>query len=90
MKVWQCSKHLEASSEIAFALANKHRPFIDGTDIAKPCLHEITKWVGVKGIDRKVNKIALSKQTITRHIEELSHDVSEQQEDRVHTCSFFY
>ena len=38
---------------------------------------------------KKVNKITLSKHTITQHIEELSYDVSWQQKDRVHTYSFF-
>ena len=76
---------LKASNKIAFVLVKKHKPFSDGEDIVKPCLYKITKWVGD---ERKVNKITLSKQTITRHIEDLSHDVSEQQEDRVHTCSF--
>ena len=31
----------------------------------------------------------MSKQTITRRIEKLSHDVSEQLKDRFHTCSSF-
>ena len=42
-----------------------------------------------KSIERKVNKIALSKPTITQHIDELTYDISEQQNDRVHAC-FFY
>ena len=65
-----------ASNDIAFVLANKHRPFSDGEDNVRPSLHKITKWVGDKSIGRKVKKIALSKQTITQHIEELSYDVS--------------
>ena len=84
---------LEASNEIAFVLAKKSKPFSDGEDIVKPCLHKITKRVGDKSIERKVSKIALSKQTIIRHIdrhiEELSYDVSEQQKDCVHACSLF-
>ena len=44
---------------------------------------------GDRSIERKVNKVALSSQTITRHIEELSYDVCEQQKEHVHTCSFF-
>ena len=80
---------LKASNEIAFVLAKKYKPFSDGEDIVKPFLHRITKWVCDKSIERKVNKIRLSKQTITRCIEELSHDVSEQHKDRVHACSFF-
>ena len=79
---------LKASNDIAFVLAKKYRPFSDGDDIVKHCLYKITKWVGDKSIERKVNKFVLSKQTITHHIEELSHNVSEQQKDRVHTCSF--
>ena len=67
---------LDASNEIVFVLAKKYRPFSDSEDIVKPCRHKITKWVGDKRTERKVNEIALSKQTITRHIEELSHDVS--------------
>ena len=80
---------LEASNKISIVLAKKHKPFSDGEDIVKPCLHKITKLVGDKRIERKVNKIALSKQTITRHIEELSYDVCEQQKDCVNACSFF-
>ena len=45
--------------------------------------------VGDKSIERKVNEITLSKYIITRHTDELSYDVSQQQKDRVHTCSFF-
>ena len=80
---------MEASNEIAFVLAKKHKPFSDFEDIVKPCLHKVSKWVGDKSIERKVNKIALSERTITRHIVELSHDVSEQQKGHVHACSFF-
>ena len=79
-------KMLEVSNKIAFVLDKNNKPFSDSEDIAKPCLHKITKWVGDKSIERKVNKIALSKQTITQHIEELSHDVSEQQKDHVHNA----
>ena len=56
---------LEASTKIAFVSAKKHNHFSDGEDIIKTFLHKITKWVGDKSIERKVNKIALSKQTIT-------------------------
>ena len=78
---------LEASNVIVFVFAKKHRPFSDGYDIAKPFLHEITRWAGDKSIERKVNEIAHSKVTLTRHIEEPSRDVSGQQKDRVHACS---
>ena len=67
---------VEASNKIAFVLTQKYRHFSDGGDFVKPCLHRITKWVGDKSIERKVSKIALSKQTIKQHIEELSYDES--------------
>ena len=67
---------LRASNELAFALAEKYKPLYDGEDIFKPCLHKITKRIGDKSIERKVNNIALSKQTIIQHTEELSHDAS--------------
>ena len=56
---------MEASNEIAFVLAEKYKPFSDIEDIVKPCLHKVTKWAGDKGIERKVNEIALSERTIT-------------------------
>ena len=84
----ECLAILEVSNKIAFVLAKRYKPFSDGENIAKPCLHKITKWVVDESIERKVNEIAIPKQTITQHIEELSY-VSEQQKDRVHTSSFF-
>ena len=81
---------LEASYKIAFLLAKKHKPFSDDEEIIKPCLQKFAQSSGDKSIEKKVKKIALSKQTITRRFEELSHDVSEQLKDRFHTCSFFF
>jgi len=80
---------LEVSHEIAFVLAKKHKPFSDGEEIVKPCLQKFAQRVGDKSFERKVSEVALSKQTITRRIEDLSHDVCEQVKDRVHACSFF-
>ena len=53
---------LKASNKITLVLAEKHKPSSDGEDIVKSCLHKIIKWVGDKSIERKVNKIALSRQ----------------------------
>jgi len=75
---------LEISYEIAFVLAEKHRPFSDDVEIVEP------QHVGDKSIERKINEAALLKQTITRCIEELSHDVCEQVKDCVHACLFFH
>ena len=51
----------EASYEIAFVLAKKHKPFSDDEEIVKSCLQKFAKCVGDKSIERKVNEIALSK-----------------------------
>ena len=80
---------LEVSYEIALVLAKKHKPFSDGEEIVKPCLQKFAQYVGEKSIEKKANEVALSKQTITRRIEELSRDVCEQVKDRAHACSFF-
>ena len=80
---------LEASYGIAFLLAKKHKPFSDSEEIIKPCIQKFVQSIGHKNIEKKAKEIALSKQTITRGIEEVSHDVCEQLKDRFHTYSFF-
>ena len=80
---------LEASYENAFLLAKKHKPFSDDEEIITPCQQKFAQSIGDKSIEKKVKGIALSKQTITRRIEKLSHDVSEQLKDHFYTCSFF-
>ena len=83
------SAMLEVSYEIALVLAKKHKPFSDGEEIVKPCLQKFAQYVDEKSIKKKANDVALSKPTITRHIEELSRDVCEQVKDRAHACWFF-
>ena len=79
----------EASYEIAFTLAKKRKPFSDGEEIVKPSLHIFARCLDDKNIKRKVDEIALSKQTVTRRTEELSHDISEQLKDLANACTFF-
>ncbi|GLV40077.1 hypothetical protein CBL_02962 [Carabus blaptoides fortunei] len=79
----------EAFYEIALVLAKKTKPFSGGEEIFKPCLQIFASHLGNKDIERKGNEIALSRQTVTRRIEELSQDVSQQLEDIVHSCTFF-
>ena len=47
------------------------------------------RHLGNKSIERKADEIAISRQTVTRRIEELSQDVFRQLEDLVHSCTFF-
>ncbi|KAG7174117.1 General transcription factor II-I repeat domain-containing protein 2A-like 5, partial [Homarus americanus] len=67
----------------------KRKSFSDGEEIVKPCLQIFARRLGDKSIERKADEIALSKQTVTRRTEELSHDVSQQLKDLVHSCTFF-
>ena len=80
---------IEASYEIALALAKKKKAFSDGEEIVKPCLQIFGRRLGDKSIERKADEIALSKQTVTRRTEELSHDVVQQLKDLVKSCTFF-
>ena len=76
-KSCDCSAMLKVSCEIALVLVKKHKSFSDGEEIVKLCIRKLGQDVG---------EVALSKQTITRRIEELSRDVCEQLKDRVHAC----
>ena len=78
MKLWQCSKH---STKLPSCWLQSI-----SLSLTVKLLNPVSK---TKSIETKLNEIALSQQTITRRIEDLSHDVSEQLKDRVHTCSFF-
>lgn len=80
---------IEASYEIALALAKKKKAFSDGEEIVKPCLQIFARRLGDTSIERKADEIALSKQTVTRRTEELSHDVVQQLKDLVQSCTFF-
>lgn len=66
---------LEASYETVFALAKKLKAYSDGEETVQPCLQKFAKCVGDKSTERKINEIVLSKQTVTRHKEELSNDI---------------
>ena len=72
----------EASYEIALALARKKKSFTNGEEIVKPCLQIFAHHLDNKVFERKADEI-------TRRIEELSQDVSQQLEDLVHSCNFF-
>ena len=57
--------------------------------LLSPFSKNFAQCVGDKSIEKKVNAVALSKQTIARRVEELSCDVCKQVKDCVHACSFF-
>lgn len=65
---------IEASHEIACALDTYESLFSDGKEIVKPCLQKFVRYLGDENTERQVDESALSKQTVTRHPEELSQD----------------
>ncbi len=79
----------EASYKIAFMLSKKRKPFSDGEEIVKLGLQIFAEYLNDGSIENKVSEISLSKQTITRHTEELSNDVAEQVKDLAKNCTFF-
>ena len=79
----------EASNEIYLSPAAKRKAFSDGEEIAKRCIQIFARSLSDKIIERKADDIALSKQTATRHTEELPNDVPQQLRDHVKNCTFF-
>ena len=43
----------EASYEIAFLLAKKHKPFSDGKEIIEPCIQKFVQSIGEKNIEKR-------------------------------------
>ena len=74
------------SFELALLIAKKKRPMVEGEEIIKPALHIVTKYLGDKA-STFATGIPLSDSTMTRRVEMMSEDVSEQliqfQEDAV-------
>ena len=66
-----------ASFELALLIAKKKRPMVEGEEIIKPALHIETKYLGDKA-STFATGIPLSDNTMTRRMEMMSEDVSEQ------------
>ena len=66
-----------ASFELALLIAKKKRPKVEGEEIIKPALHIVTKYLGDKA-STFATGIPLSDSTMTRRVEMMSEDVSEQ------------
>ena len=75
-----------ASFELALLVAQKKRPMVEGEEIINPALQIVTKYLSDKS-STFATGIPLSDSTITRPMEMMSEDVSEQlmqsQEDAV-------
>lgn len=80
---------LAASYEMALLLAKKMKPYTDGEDILKPALEIAARMLGDKQVESKFKDIPLSNNTVTRRVEELAGNVTEQIKYRSSICSFF-
>ena len=64
--------------EVSLLLAKKTKSFTDGEESVKPVLEIAARTLGDKIIEAKFKDIPLSNNTMTRRIEELADNVSEQ------------
>lgn len=80
---------LVASYEIAMLLAKKKKPFTDGEELIKPAFEIAARMLGDKNIEIKLKDIPLSNNTMTRRIEELSDNITEQVVFHATSCKFF-
>ena len=75
-----------ASFELTLLIAKKKRPMVEGEEIIKPTLHIVMKYLGDKA-STFATGISFSDSTMTRCMEMMSENVSEQlmqsQEDAV-------
>jgi len=78
-----------ASFEVAFLLAKKKKPFTDGEELIKPTLEIVARFLDDKKIEKQLLQISLSNNTITRRIEHLSENITEQIRNYAANCKFF-
>ena len=77
-----------ASFKLALLIAKKKRLIVEGEETIKPALHIVTKYLGDKAGTFK-NAIFLSDSTMTRWVEMMSDDVSEQLKQSQEDAVFF-
>ena len=82
----QLKDQTSASLKLALLMAEKKRPMVEGEEIINPALQIVTKYLGDKA-STFATGLPLSDSTMTRRVEMMLEDVSEQliqsQEDAV-------
>lgn len=78
---------VRASYAIAKRIASNSKPFSDG-DFIKKCILDAASSVCPKNLD-ELKKISLSRNTITRRVEELACNVESTLKERLRGCTFF-
>ena len=88
----QLKDQTPASFKLALLIAKKKRPMVEGEEIINPALQIVTKYLGDKA-STFATGIPLSDSTMTRRVEMMLEDVSEQliqsQEDAVFSSIAF-
>lgn len=79
---------VKTSYEISLLLARKKKPFSDG-EIVKEALSIFAQNCNDKNVKMKADNVSLSRNTITRRVEEMSGDISSQIMDTVSNCKYF-
>ncbi|CAI6377025.1 unnamed protein product [Macrosiphum euphorbiae] len=79
---------VKTSYEISLLLAKNKKPFSDG-EIIKEALSIFSKNCNDKNVKTKADGISLSRNTVTRRVEEMSNDISNQITQTVTKCKYF-
>lgn len=69
---------VKASYEMTLLLAKNKKPVTDGEVLIKPALEIISKLLDDNKVTEKLRNIALSNNTMTRRVDELAQNVTDQ------------
>lgn len=79
---------VRTSYEISLLLARKKKPFSDG-EIVKEALSIFAHNCNDKNVKTKADNISLSRNTVTRRVEDMENDISSQITEAVTKCKYF-
>lgn len=80
---------VKASYELSLLLARKKKPYSDGEEIIKNSLLIFAQNVGDINVKNMVDKIALSRNTVMRRIDDMGQDVGAQIVFGLQYCKYF-
>lgn len=79
---------IKTSYEISLLLAKKKKPFSDG-EIVKEALNIFAQNCNDQNVKAKADNLSLSRNTVTRRVEEMSVDISDQIQEILKKCKYF-
>lgn len=89
-KSQELTELVRTSYEISLVLAKNKKPYSDGETVIKPCLQIFSKHCGDGGkLSKIVQDISLSRNTVTRRIDDMAENVQEQIISGIQSCKYF-